>query len=58
MISDDELYRIAIFLGCSSMILIVLYHFLDLNAKQEEKPATGVKAAPAPASGKQGAPAR
>jgi len=58
MISDDELYRIAIFLGCSSMILIVLYHFLDLNAKQNEKPATAVKGAPVTAPGKQGAVAR
>jgi oligosaccharyl transferase complex subunit OST4 len=40
MISDDELYRIAVFLGCSSMVLIVLYHFIDLNAKQDEKEET------------------
>ncbi len=37
MISDNDLYRLAIFLGCSSVLLIVLYHFLDINAKQDEK---------------------
>ena len=31
MISDDELYKIAIFLGCAAMVLIVVYHFLDVN---------------------------
>lgn len=32
MISDDDLYRLAIFLGSASMLLIVLYHFLEVNA--------------------------
>ena len=58
MISDDELYRIAIFLGCSSMVLIILYHFLDLNAKQDEKPAAAPRGASSHVSGKQGGPTR
>ncbi|KAJ5611326.1 Oligosaccaryltransferase [Penicillium lagena] len=36
MISDDELYRLAIFLGSCAMMMIVLYHFLDVNASDEE----------------------
>jgi oligosaccharyl transferase complex subunit OST4 len=41
MITDDELYRLAIFLGCAAMVLIVLYHFLEVNAN--EKPVVAVK---------------
>lgn len=37
MISDDDLYRLAIFLGSTSMVLIVLYHFLEVNATPEAK---------------------
>ncbi|EHK45516.1 hypothetical protein TRIATDRAFT_39351 [Trichoderma atroviride IMI 206040] len=36
MISDDDLYKLAIFLGSISMILIVVYHFLEVNT--ETKP--------------------
>ncbi|OQE20086.1 hypothetical protein PENFLA_c017G06473 [Penicillium flavigenum] len=36
MISDDDLYRLAIFLGSCAMMMIVLYHFLDVNASEEE----------------------
>jgi oligosaccharyl transferase complex subunit OST4 len=36
MISDSQLYSLALFLGGASMILIVLYHFLEVNAKDEE----------------------
>lgn len=32
MISDRELFTLAIFLGVTSMILIVAYHFLEVNA--------------------------
>jgi hypothetical protein len=40
MITDDELYRLAIFLGAVSMILIVIYHFFEVNANKlvHEKP--------------------
>jgi oligosaccharyl transferase complex subunit OST4 len=35
MISEDGLYRLAIFLGSASVLLIVLYHFLEVNAVEE-----------------------
>jgi hypothetical protein len=48
MISDDDLYRLAIFLGSCAMMMIVLYHFLDVNASEEEaesaKSASQIKA--------------
>lgn len=33
MISDNSLYSLAVFLGSAAMLLIVLYHFLEINAK-------------------------
>jgi len=33
MISDSSLYSLAVFLGSAAMLLIVLYHFLEINAK-------------------------
>jgi oligosaccharyl transferase complex subunit OST4 len=36
MISDDDLYRLAMFLGSVAMLLIVLYHFLEVNAKDTD----------------------
>lgn len=43
MITDDELYRLAIFLGAVSMILIVIYHFFEVNANKKgiDAKATG-----------------
>jgi len=41
MISDSQLYSLAIFLGSAAMILIVLYHFLEVNSEEHaaaEKP--------------------
>ncbi|KAK5948455.1 hypothetical protein OHC33_010489 [Knufia fluminis] len=35
MISDSQLYTLALFLGSASMLLIVLYHFLEVNAQDE-----------------------
>jgi len=35
MISDATLYSLALFLGAASMLLIVLYHFLEINAKDD-----------------------
>ncbi|PHH63272.1 hypothetical protein CDD81_6129 [Ophiocordyceps australis] len=32
MISDRDLFSLAIFLGAASMVLILVYHFLELNA--------------------------
>ncbi|EHK26725.1 uncharacterized protein TRIVIDRAFT_50011 [Trichoderma virens Gv29-8] len=43
MISDDELYKLAIFLGSISMVLIVVYHFLEVNS--QDKSAAAVKKA-------------
>ncbi len=35
MITDDGLYRLAIFLGSAAMLLIILYHFLEVNSVDE-----------------------
>ena len=48
MISDDDLYRLAIFLGSAAMLLIILYHFLEINAVEEpadvnSKPITSLQ---------------
>ena len=40
MISDDDLYRLAIFLGSLAMLLIVLYHFLEVNAQEDNESPT------------------
>lgn len=32
MITDSALYALAIFLGSIAMLLIVFYHFLEINA--------------------------
>ncbi|EXJ55393.1 hypothetical protein A1O7_08320 [Cladophialophora yegresii CBS 114405] len=39
MISDSQLYSLAIFLGSAAMLLIVLYHFLEVNAQDDESSA-------------------
>jgi oligosaccharyl transferase complex subunit OST4 len=47
MITDSELYSLAIFLGTMSMALIVGYHYLEANAEPEpelEPAATAVAA--------------
>lgn len=36
MISDNDLYRLALFLGTCAMMMIVLYHFLEVNAHDDE----------------------
>lgn len=36
MITDNQLYTLALFLGSSAMLLIVLYHFLEVNATDDE----------------------
>lgn len=43
MISDDDLYRLAIFLGSLAMLLIVLYHFLEVNAQDDSTVAAPEK---------------
>ncbi|KAF7553809.1 hypothetical protein G7046_g6996 [Stylonectria norvegica] len=57
MISDNDLYRLAIFLGSSSMILIVLYHFLEVNSADNVKLVESEKGAP-PTPKKQAAVAK
>ncbi|KAK0705311.1 Oligosaccaryltransferase-domain-containing protein [Lasiosphaeris hirsuta] len=37
MISDDELYRLAISLGSVAMVLIVLYHYFEVNADNQKE---------------------
>ncbi|TVY49339.1 hypothetical protein LCER1_G009120, partial [Lachnellula cervina] len=41
MISDDDLYRLAIFLGSAAMLLIILYHFLEVNSVEEPSEKVG-----------------
>ncbi|KAL4891527.1 Oligosaccaryltransferase-domain-containing protein [Aspergillus ambiguus] len=36
MITDDQLHRLAVFLGSCAMMLIVFYHFLEVNAKDDD----------------------
>lgn len=43
MITDNDLHRLAVFLGSCAMMMIVLYHFLEVNAKEDEDAATPVK---------------
>ncbi|KAK3626859.1 Replication factor A protein 2 [Elasticomyces elasticus] len=38
MISDASLYSLAVFLGSAAMLLIVFYHFLEINSKDDGKP--------------------
>ena len=45
MISDNDLYTLAIFLGSLAMLLIVLYHFLEINAPDETDPLLNEKTA-------------
>ena len=42
MITDDQLYSLAVFLGCLAMLLIVLYHFLEVNAIEDDAQSTDV----------------
>jgi hypothetical protein len=38
MITDAQLYSLAIFLGSAAMLLIVLYHFLEVNSEDHVAP--------------------
>ncbi|KAH6850898.1 Oligosaccaryltransferase-domain-containing protein [Chaetomium sp. MPI-CAGE-AT-0009] len=44
MITDTELYRLAIVLGSAAMVLIILYHFFEVNSGEEESNALKEKA--------------
>ena len=39
MITDSQLYSLAIFLGAAAMLMIVLYHFLEVNAQDDDSAA-------------------
>ncbi|KAF4306182.1 Oligosaccaryltransferase [Botryosphaeria dothidea] len=52
MITDTSLYTLAIFLGSAAMLMIVLYHFLEINAKDAEPLSKDRKADAIPAGGK------
>ena len=43
MISDNDLYSLAIFLGSLAMLLIVFYHFLEVNSVEEDTSAESEK---------------
>ena len=53
MITDNELYSLAILLGSVAVVLIVLYHFIEVNS--EENDAVKEKRAASTISSKQGA---
>jgi hypothetical protein len=36
MITDAALYSLAVFLGAAAMLLIVLYHFLEVNSDEQQ----------------------
>lgn len=38
MISDNDLYSLAVFLGSTSMILIVAYHYFEVNSDKTSEP--------------------
>ncbi|OHE99223.1 oligosaccaryltransferase, partial [Colletotrichum orchidophilum] len=44
MISDNDLYRLAIFLGSAAMVLIIFYHYVEVNT-EGEKPEKAVRPA-------------
>ncbi|KAN0119737.1 Oligosaccaryltransferase domain containing protein [Hyaloscypha variabilis] len=54
MISDDELYRLAIFLGSAAMLLIILYHFLEINAVEDPADAKSTVTTSTPPEAKSG----
>ncbi|KAI5363149.1 Putative oligosaccaryltransferase, oligosaccharyltransferase subunit ost4p superfamily [Septoria linicola] len=44
MISDSQLYSLALFLGAAAMLMIVVYHFLEVNSDEHQNitsPMTG-----------------
>jgi len=40
MISDASLNTLAIFLGSLAVLMIILYHFLEVNARDSDSPST------------------
>ena len=52
MISDNELYSLAVFLGGLAMLLIVFYHFLEINSDEANSANKTLDAARAPDTSK------
>lgn len=52
MISDSSLYSLAVFLGSAAMLMIVLYHFLEINAKDSDDVSKERQADAIPGTGK------
>jgi hypothetical protein len=50
MITDSQLYTLALFLGSASMLLIVLYHWLEVNARDDTTISAARKADAIPVS--------
>jgi hypothetical protein len=50
MITDAQLYTLALFLGAASMLLIVLYHWLEVNAQDDSTLSGSRKADAVPSS--------
>ena len=44
MITDGELYRLAIFLGSAAAVLIILHTFFEVNAKADDRETAQEKA--------------
>lgn len=40
MISDSQLYSLALFLGAAAMLMIVVYHFLEVNSDEHQNITT------------------
>ena len=40
MISDGALYQLALFLGAAAMLMIVVYHFLEVNSDEHQQQTT------------------
>lgn len=40
MISDKGLYSLSVFLGSLAMLLIILYHFLQVNSRDSKEDAS------------------
>lgn len=57
MISDASLYSLALLLGSAAMLMIVLYHFLEINSDEHDQQTsntTNTKTTTTTATTKQG----
>lgn len=43
MITDEQLYSLAVFCGSAAVLLIVLYHFLEINSDEAHAMSTSPK---------------